>query len=285
MLSTERDRHQKPIGKAPFHAWTFPDGAVWTCFYRKGRDYLLRFPDLADFEVSGNGDTVRCWPVPGISEYTVEHLYLNQVLPLVLGKQGKLVFHASAIETGSGALVFMGVSGRGKSTLAASFATHGFRFLTDDGLLLEEENGRYQVQPSHPSIRLWQDSQEALVAEDAAIAPPVQHTSKARFLAGEDMAFCGEARPLQRIYFLGEGTASAVEFQPMVPSEALIELVRHSFLLDIEEQTQLAQHFDRLARLVSRPIFYRLDYPRRYEDLALVRRTIIEHAAEAREVA
>ena len=284
MLSTERDRHQKPIGKAPFHVWTFPDGTVWTCFYRNDGDYRLRFPELADFEVSGNGDTVRCWPVPGISEYTVEHLYLNQVLPLVLGKQGKLVFHASAIETGSGALVFMGVSGRGKSTLAASFATHGFRFLTDDGLLLEEKKGRYQVQPSHPSIRLWQDSQEALVAEDAAIAPPVQHTSKARFLAGEDMAFCGEARPLQRIYFLGEGTASAVEFQPMVPSEALIELVRHSFLLDIEEQTQLAQHFDRLARLVSRPIFYRLDYPRRYEDLALVRQSIIGHATEEREV-
>ena len=84
----------------------------------------------------------------------------------MLGKQGKLVFHASAIETGSGALVFMGISGRGKSTLAASFATNGFRFLTDDGLTVEEGNSRYQVQPSHPSIRLWQDSQEALVAAD-----------------------------------------------------------------------------------------------------------------------
>ena len=284
MLSTERDRHQKPIGKAPFHAWVFPDGTVWTYFYRSGSDYLLRFPELADFEVSANGHAVRCWPVPGISEYTVDHLYLNQVLPLVLSKQGKFVFHASAIEAGSGALVFMGETGRGKSTLAASFATNGFRFLTDDGLLVEEVNGGYQVQPSHPSIRLWEDSQDALVAEDVPSAPPVQYTSKARFLAGEDMAFCEEARPLQRIYFLGEGTASAVEFQPMVPSEALIELVRHSFLLDIEEQALLAQHFDRLARLVSRPIFYRLDYPRRYEALALVRQAIIEHATEENEV-
>jgi hypothetical protein len=285
MLSTESERLQKPTGKDPFHVWTFPDGTVWTCFYRNGRDYLLRFPDLADFEVSANGHAVRCWPVPGISEDTVQHLYLNQVLPLALGKQGKLVFHASAIETGSGALVFMGVSGRGKSTLAASFATHGFRFLTDDGLIVEEENSRYQVQPSHPSIRLWQDSREALVAEDVLIAPPVQHSSKARFLAGEDIAFCGEARPLQRLYFLGEGTASAVEFQPVSPSEALMELVRHSFLLDIEEQALLACHFDRLARLVSGSIFYRLDYPRRYEDLALVRQAIIEHATEEGEVA
>jgi len=285
VFSTESVRLQKPTGKEPFHVWTFPDGTVWTCFYRNGSDYLLRFPELADFEIASNGNTVRCWPVPGISEYTVQHLYLNQVLPLVLGKQGKLVFHASAIETVFGALVFMGESGRGKSTLAASFATNGFRFLTDDGLSVEEENNGYQVQPSHPSIRLWQDSQEALVAADVPIAPPVQHTSKARFLAGGDIAFCVEARPLQRVYFLGESTASAVEFQPMGPSEALIELVRHSFLLDIEEQAMLARHFDRLARLVSTPIFYRLDYPRRYEDLALVRQAIIEHATEESEVA
>ena len=219
-------------------------------------------------------------------EYTVDHLYLNQVLPLVLSKQGEFVFHASAIETGSGALVFMGESGRGKSTLAASFATHGLRFLTDDGLLVEEVNGGYGVLPSHPSIRLWEDSQDALVAEEVPIAPPVQYTPKARFLASEDMAFCGEARPLQRVYFLGDGTRRPDRVPVYkIAGEALMELVKHSFLLDIEEQALLAQHFDRLARLVSRPMFYRLDYPRRYEALTLVRQAIIDHATQESEVA
>ena len=82
-----------------------------------------------------------------------------------------------------------------------------------------------------------------------------------------------------------KGSPDTVEFELLSPSEALIELVKHSFLLDIEEQAVLAQHFDRLARLVSRPIFYRLDYPRRYEALAQVRQAIIEHATEESEVA
>ena len=56
-----------PTGKEPFHVWAFPDGTVWTNFYRNGDDYLLRFPDLADFEVSADGHTVRCRPVHGIS--------------------------------------------------------------------------------------------------------------------------------------------------------------------------------------------------------------------------
>jgi hypothetical protein len=64
------------------------------------------------------------------------------------------------------------------------------------------------------------------------------------------------------------------------PADALIELVKHSFLLDIEERTLLAAHFDELSALAGQPIFYRLDYPRRYEDLAAVRQAIVEHAAK-----
>ena len=143
-----------------FHTWAFPDGTPWTEFYRENGGYLLRFPDLADFRVSADGLEVTGFPVPGVSESTSQHLYLNQVLPLVLSKLGKLVFHASAVEVPGGAVAFAAESGRGKSTLAASFAVNGFRFLTDDGLVLEPVADGYQVQPSHPSIRLWEDSEE-----------------------------------------------------------------------------------------------------------------------------
>ena len=46
VFSREPDRLQKPTEKVPFHEWTFPDGTVWTYFYRSGSDYLLRFPGL-----------------------------------------------------------------------------------------------------------------------------------------------------------------------------------------------------------------------------------------------
>lgn len=270
-------RPQIPLGDAPFHQWIFPDGTTWTQFYRAESGYLLRFPELADFLVSRDGQTVHGWPVPGVSDQSVQHLYLNQVLPLVLGRQGKLVFHASAVEIGDSAIAFMGDSGRGKSTLAASFATNGSRFLTDDGLVVEMIEGEWRALPSHPSIRLWEDSQEALIAAGAQKAPPVSYTSKARFLAGDDIVFCEEPRPLQGVYFLGAGTSPAPVFERLQPSDALIELVKHSFLLDIEEHELLAAHFDELSRLANRPIYFRLDYPRRFEDLAQVRRAIVDH--------
>ena len=45
---------------------------------------------------------------------------------------------------------------------------------------------------------------------------------------------CSEALPLRRVYFLGDGSATKLTFQPMQPSAALISLVKNTFLLDID---------------------------------------------------
>jgi hypothetical protein len=270
-------RRQPPSAVCPFHTWSFPDGTLWTEFYRVEGGHLLRFPGLADFEVSADGQVVTCLPAPGVSEATSQHLYLNQVLPLVLSKQGKLVFHASAVEVGAGAIAIVAESGRGKSTLAASFALSGHRFLTDDGLVVEGGKDGFAALPSHPSIRLWEDSEAALIPPAAGRAPPVSYTSKARFLAGDDLVFCDTPRALRRVYFLGDGSAGELTIQPLSAAQALVEWVKHSFLLDIEEQPRLASHFDQVAALANRPIHFRLDYPRHFDDLPQVRRAIIDH--------
>lgn len=273
-------RMQGPVAAAPFHEWAFPDGTLWTQFFHAGDGYLLRFPELADFSVSGSALAVTCYPAPDVTRDTCDHLYLNQVLPLVLSKQGKLVFHASAVALEGGAVAFLGASGRGKSTLAASFAASGSRFLTDDGLVVEPDGTGFRILPSHPSLRLWQDSQEALMAPDAKTAPPIAYTAKARFLAGIGLAFCAQARPLRRAFFLDDGTAAQVTVEPLSAAQALVEWVKHSFLLDPEEKPALASHFDQVATLAGRVRCFRLDYPRRFEELARVRQAIVQQLQE-----
>ena len=284
-FSTGQARRQAALSAPMFHQWTLPDGTPWTRFHRTDAGYLLRFVDLADFCVSSDGLRVECWPAPDVWDASIRHLYLNQVLPLALSRQGILVFHASAVEIDGKAIAFMGESGRGKSTLAASFATHGFRFLTDDGLVVEAVDDGWQVAPSHPSIRLWEDSEQALLDAGAQMAPPLPFTSKGRFLAGDRIAFCGQARPLHRVYFLGDGMQPEIAFEPLKPSEAMIELLRHSFLLDIEERQVLSAHFDELSDMVAAPLYHRLDYPRHFGNLAQVREAIVEHARTTGETA
>lgn len=273
-------RLQAHLPQAPFHDWTLPNGIDWTLFYRLDSGYLLRFPDLADFEVSRNGQMVNAWSAPAASQGTVDHLYLNQVLPLALSRQGRLVLHASAVAFDGIGVAFTGESGRGKSTLAASFATAGASFLTDDGLQLDWLDGQYMVTPSHPSVRLWEDSQQALIGLSVNHAPAVDYTPKVRLLAGNALVFCDQPQPLRRIYFLGEGVSKSLIIEAVRPAEALIELVRNSFLLDIEEREMLSWHFDEMVLLAKLPIYYRIDYPRRYECLPCVREAIMRHSNE-----
>jgi len=271
-------RLQRSLDRAPFQELTLPDGTLWASFYRAGENFLLRFPGLADFEISSDGLNVRCWPMPRVSPGTIDHIYLNQVQPFALSLQGRLVLHASAVEVNGSAIAFMGASGQGKSTLAASFVADGFRFLTDDGLHLEATTDGYLVLPSHPSIRLWDDSRAALISESAKLATPVQYTSKARILADNTLAFCDEPRPLRRIYFLGDDHVRTPAFEPLGTREAMIQLTRQTFLLDTEARESLALHFDQLVRLIRLAICFRLDYPRRYAALAQVKQAILQHA-------
>ncbi|WP_216909560.1 hypothetical protein [Synechococcus sp. CCY 0621] len=276
-LTAAQHRLQQPEPNAAFHRWTLPGGSTWTEFYRRPGGYMLRFPDLADFEISNDAQIAMAHPVPGVAQSTMEHLYLNQVLPLLLSTQGQLVFHASAFALEACAVAFAAHSGRGKSTLAASFAMAGHSLLTDDGLLLEPTASGYNVRPSHPSIRLWDDSSEALIPADAATSPAISYSSKSRFLAGDHVRFSSEPQPLRCVFFLGEGAVSEITIEPMAPAQALIEWVKHSFLLDIEDQPRLATHFDDVARLAAHPFHYRLDYPRHYCLLPEVQAAIVSH--------
>ena len=273
-------RFQPPLSDPPLQQWPGVAGDVWAGLYREATGYRVRFPDLADFLISPDGRQVQVHPVPGVSDETIGHLYRNQTLPLALSRRGQLVLHGSAIAVDGGALGFVGPSGRGKSTLAASFAVNGHPFLTDDGLVLDESGGVVRVLPSHPSVRLWGDSQQAVLPGDIAEAPPLDFTPKARLLADAVMAFCDQPLAIRALYFLGEPGADGPDIQPCGPRDALIACARNSFVLDIDERTFLREHHERLTRLVHLVPCFHLSVPRDFARLPEVRRFILLHAAE-----
>ncbi len=264
----------------PFHQLFLLPGNPWVTFYRiPGRGYLISFQQLADFTISSDGRTIGIYVKLGTSAHTAEHLYLNQVLPLALSRQFRLVLHGAAIEVKRESIVLVGLSGRGKSTLTASFAHAGHRFLTDDGLLLSFVDNRYQAHPSHPSIRLWEDSRDALLPVCTHEAPSLDYTRKARLLLESMADFCPVPLSIKVLYVLGDGQKNSVTIEPVSSRDAIVELVHHSFLLDIEEHEMLSHHFTQLTDLVKTVKVFRLDYPRRYDYLPEVRRAILEHAA------
>lgn len=260
--------------------WQLEKGVDWLKVSRTSTgDYRLLFGGALEFEVSADGARIDQPSAIDFGQETIDTLYFNQVLPLALSRRGELVLHASCVEIDDFAVAFIGKSGLGKSTLAASFASNGHRFLTDDGLHVERRDGLYYAKPNRPSIRLWDDSSEALLHEARVKAPAVDYTSKSRFLADQVLTFCCDPRRLCGAYFLGDGTADRPTVTDMAPADAMVQLVRHAFLLDIEEREALSQQFSQLANFVNSVKTYRLDYERCYSELSSVRRLVTQHSS------
>jgi len=144
-----------PPSAAPFHEWLGPSGEPFVWFFRHGSGYRIRFRRFADFLVSNEADEVHCYPLPEVPLDTVRHLLLDLVLPLVLSRRGRLCLHASAVVTPDGAVLFVGKSGLGKSTLAAYLAQQGFAVLCDAFVVLSQQRAHTLVVPSYPGVRLW----------------------------------------------------------------------------------------------------------------------------------
>jgi len=276
-------REQRTVGSSPFHTYLLADDTVWTEFYRLESGYLLRFPGLADFEVSLDGRAVLAFPAGETDPATVEHLYLNQLYPLALSRQGRPAFHASVVSVPGGCVAFLGRSGMGKSTLAASFALADSAFLTDDALIVDDSGGRFVAMPSHGSLRLWDDSVEALVRPEAARGGRISYSDKARILACESLPFCNVPSPLLAAYVLQGTEPAEVSIQPLQGAERQMAWIRNSFLLDITDRDLLARHFEWTHRIAGKVPTFALDYTRDYGMLPEVRRAILRHASESGE--
>lgn len=279
-LEVTKPRVQPELGDTCVHQIHLPDDSLWATYHRFDDMFVVRYPGLADFAISGHGGCVTCMPCPSLDQATREHLFINQVRPLALGLQGKSVFHGAAVDIMGAASAFLAESGRGKSTLAAAFARRGYAFLTDDGLLVEPQGTGFVVEPSAPGLRLLPDSAEAVIAAAQAPADSASYAVKRKFTAGLVLPFCPHSRPLRVAYLLGDGTAGDISVERITGAEAAMAWVQHAFLLEFRDKLVLSNHFDRTAALAQEIPLYRLDYPRRFELLDELIDRLAAHSAE-----
>lgn len=270
-------RRQRTVRSPVVTEWKL-QGRSMVRIHRTREGFLMRFPQVADFHISRDGSHVSTRPAPGVEAPSLHSVFLSQVLPVALSRRGRLVFHASAVEVDGCAIAFMGASGRGKSTLAAAFATAGLRFLTDDGLFVEVASGAATVVPGHSSLRLWSDSAEALLGPEPGV-----EDGKARILSGDRIAHCGAPRPLRRIYLLGDVDDAGIRIRPLAGAPAFTALAGHSFLLADGDARLLEGHFEGLAALAGQGLCASLRYPRSYARLPDVRAAVLADLPGPRE--
>src|SRR5205823_3279778 len=107
-----------------FDTHVMPDGSRLLCVF-----------NVCAIHVCSDGRTVR-W-TSWVEEPEPPQTYLLSAgLSYCLLAKGIEPLHGTAVEVGGRALVLLGDSGHGKSTLAAGFMAAGYRLMSDDVLVL-----------------------------------------------------------------------------------------------------------------------------------------------------
>ncbi len=247
--------------------------------YREPAGEILRFAGAGDFLL---GSDYIVGYSPDWSNGLAELRFLGPVLSYWFERRGLPTFHASAVSADGRALAFVSRHGGGKSGLAGAMIEAGAALLTDDLVVLEESEDCWEVRPSYPLMRMWPDEAGHFLGNYAGL-PRVQKDSEKRSVAigeGGFGTFLDASSPLACIYLATrvEG-ADAVEIQPVSRSEALIELVRHSFSARLVAAAGLQPaRLDLLARLVRSVPVRRLVYPSGFARLGEVARHVLSNS-------
>jgi hypothetical protein len=208
-------------------------------------------------------------PLPGVDESSIRQILLGIIMTILLRQRGWIVLHASGVRVRESAVIFLGSSGAGKSTVAAAFAAQGHQVGTDDIAAIRRHDSGYELLPSFPRIRLHAPTAPLLGHTGESWPLPLDTRGKRSYQLSED--FSDRFLPLQRIYLLAEG--SPIRVETVETSGILQGLIWQSFIRPLKMSAAMRlQHFQQCLDLAGRVPVRRLVCPRRLADLpALVR--------------
>jgi hypothetical protein len=246
---TRRTLHAKPVAA--------PNGNSGCTVKVLGAQeaYELIYNDGTEFFIDGSATNVwgSCRPGLGI-DFLATYLR-GPVMGFILRCRGVIALHASAANIDGRAIVLVGESESGKSTIAAALALRGAPVLCEDVTPLKLSGNTFCVEPGYAQVALWPDSVEALFGTSDAL-PRLTPGWEKCFLTLDDTSirFESKERSLSVIYLLAprSPTGDAPRIDQISPREALLGLVQNTYMNWLLDREQRAVEFDFLSALAQR---------------------------------
>lgn len=215
-----------------------PDGRRTGPFTRIGGDWFsLEVPGIAHYLVE-RGAQVSIDPSPGADAAAVRLFLLGPVIAALLAQRGLTVLRGAAVRVGDRCMVCAGVSGSGKSTVAAALMLRGHQILADDVVAVDAQG---RVLPGLARLKLWADAARALGIDTAAL-PPVRPGLE-RFSLPLGASLAERALPVRSVYAL-----AGIEGATALQGRAVRGIQRFGMLKALAYQPGLMEHFVREDR-------------------------------------
>lgn len=250
-----------------FHHARLQDGSTY-----------VRWSGLFEFVISASGLQIAGRPLNGVSQEAFQTYLLGQVLSFALVEQGIEPLHSTAVVIDGGAVGFIGDCGYGKSSLGAAFLQAGFPLLTDDQLVVKEEDHGFSAYPGPPRIKLFPEIARSLLGKRGKGTPMNNLTPKLIIPLNRRQS-CRDPVPLKAIYVLTPPAthprSKGMMIRPLSQRRVSLELLRNTFNPVIIERERLKHQFLLVTRLAANVKVRSLSYPRTLAFLPSVREAVL----------
>lgn len=186
-------------------------------------ELVFEVPGVARYRMC-DGRQIVIDPATDADERSVRLFLLGSGIAAILLQRGRFLLHGCAVAVGGGALIAVGYSGVGKSTLAEVLRRRGYAVFADDVVVIDDAG---QVIPGIPRIKLWQDVAEEL-AMDVTSLPRVR-PGLAKFEIDITASTPPSPLPARWIHALGIHHDQSVKVEPITGLAAFALLRRNSY--------------------------------------------------------
>lgn len=235
--------------------------------YEKIENQLLLFIKDVGRVLIEEGKKITFERIGDTDDSTARLYLLGSCLSFALMMTGSFPLHGSVVTTNHGTAMFMGESGRGKSTIAAIFNAHGHHVLSDDVSIVKFDNHHIPVVfPSVRHIKLWQDSIDKLGYNKENLSKVMNNFDKWQVKIGKSSL--PNATPLKIIYDLEPQSGSALEITPTFGLDKLNRLLKNMHRpMGIEIFGLENRYFDYCSKLAQSVSMKRLIRPTEVFDI------------------
>lgn len=236
-------------------SWLAADDREVAC-YCDDSGYVIEIADAANFQVNSSGSHIRQFDNQpgvdcGISDDQLEELLLGPPLMLALALNRRFALHASSVVMDNKAVLFVGDSGFGKSTMALWLdEAKNLTRMTDDISVISDTPAGHRLLSDFPQLKLGENQQHANA----------------------------EPKMISAVVALKRDRSKTPRLARLDPMESIAVLVNHSVATQLFDKPLASRHLKFMADLASTTPVYRLEFPsgRKYiEDIdALLRQQL-----------
>lgn len=216
----------------------------------KDGTFIFHLAKIATYYII-EGKQILIAKAPNTTEDLVRIYLLGSVFAILLNQRKLLTFHAAAIATSKGAVLFTGDSGVGKSSLIANLYKKGYQILSDDLCAIDTSNDQnILIYGSYPRLKLNEDIAQKLVPQLVLGKAPDPTIDK--HILNIRNQFVNQPIPLYKIYELNRHSLSEVKLSPLSASKALEMIYRNIFRLNfIQSFRSKGELFQQISSILA----------------------------------